>query len=140
MSSSQSLLQFHQWHISSPVTMGAYRNAIQQVVRPGDVFLDLGAGTGILSCQACAAGAARAYAVEYTDIADLIPQFAAENGFADRIIMRKGHSFDVQLPEKTDVIVASMLDSFGIDNNLLAVASDAVQRLLKPGGAIIPRA
>jgi protein arginine N-methyltransferase 1 len=140
MSSSQSLLQFHQWHISSPLTMGAYRSAIQQVVRPGDVFLDLGAGTGILSDQACAAGAARAYAVEYTDVADMIPQFAAENGFADRIIVRKGHSFDVQLPEKADVIVASMLDSFGIDNNLLAVVLDARQRLLKPGGAIIPRA
>ena len=140
MSSSQSLLQFHQWHISSAVTMGAYRTAIQQVVRPGDVFLDLGAGSGILSYQACAAGAARVYAVEYTDIADLIPQFAADNGFADRIIVRKGHSFGVQLPEKADVMVASMLDSFGIDNNLLAIVRDAAQRLLKPGGVIIPRA
>jgi hypothetical protein len=37
-------------------------------------------------------------------------------------------------------MVASMLDSFGIDNNLLAVVRDAAQRLLKPGGAIIPRA
>jgi SAM-dependent methyltransferase len=120
--------------------MGAYRNAIQRVVRPGDVFLDLGAGTGILSNQACAAGVARAYAVEYSDIADLIPQFAADNGFADRIIVRKGHSLDVQLPEKADVMVASMLDSFGIDNNLLAVVLDAAQRLLKPGGTIIPRA
>ncbi len=120
--------------------MGAYRDAIQQVVRPGDVFLDLGAGTGILSYQACASGAAKAYAVESTHIADLIPQFAAANGFADRVIVRKSHSFDVQLPEKADVMVASMLDSFGIDNNLLAVVLDAKQRLLKPGAAIIPQA
>jgi precorrin-6B methylase 2 len=140
MASLQSQLQFHQWHISSPVTMGVYRSAIRQVVRPGDVFLDLGAGTGILSYQACAAGAARVYAVEYSDIVDLLPQFAAENGFADRIIVRKSRSFDVQLLEKADVMVASMLDSFGIDNNLLAVVLDAARRLLKPGGAIIPRA
>lgn len=140
MSSERSLLQFHQWHMTSPVTMGAYCDAIRRVVRPGDVIVDLGAGTGILGYQACLAGAAKVYAVEPSDIIDLVPQFAAENGLSDRIVVHKGLSFDVQLPEQVDVIIASMLDSFGIDSNLLAIVADAHQRFLKPGGAIIPQA
>jgi protein arginine N-methyltransferase 1 len=71
---------------------------------------------------------------------DLVPQFAADNGLRDRIIARKGLSSDVQIPEKADVMIASMLDAFGIDNNLLAIVVDARERLLKPGGAIIPQA
>ena len=119
--------------------MAAYGDAIQRVVRPGDIVVDLGAGTGILGYQACRAGAARVYAVECGDIVDLVPQFAADNGLSDRIVVQKGLSFDVQLPEQADVIIASMLDAFGIDNNLLAIVRDANQRLLKPGGVIIPQ-
>src|SRR5437667_9667032 len=102
-------LKFHQWCISDPVAMSAYREAIQKTVRPGDVVLDLGAGTGILSYFACEAGAGKVYAVEPTGIIALIPQLAADNGFADRLILMKAESFDVELPEKVDVMVASML-------------------------------
>src|SRR5438034_1057054 len=134
------LLKYHQWCISDPVLMPAYRNAIRKTVRPGDIVLDLGAGTGILSLIACEAGASRVYAVEPTEIIALIPQLAADNGFADRVIPRKCESFDLELPERADVMIASMFGSAGIGNNMLKVVVDARERLLKPGGAIIPQA
>jgi len=134
------LLKYHQWCISDPVLMPAYRNAIRKTVRPGDIVLDLGAGTGILSLIACEAGASRVYAVEPTEIIALIPQLAADNGFADRVIPRKCESFDLKLPEQTDVMIASMFGSAGVGNNMLKVVVDARERLLKPGGAIIPHA
>src|SRR5947209_6094316 len=40
------LLKYHQWCVSDPVLMPAYREAIRQIVRPGDIVLDLGAGSG----------------------------------------------------------------------------------------------
>lgn len=134
------LLKYHQWCISDPVAMSAYREAIHKTVRPGDVVLDLGAGTGILSFFACEAGAGKVYAVEPTGIIALIPQLAADNGFADRLILKKAESFDVELPEKADVLIASMLGSGGIGNNMIKAVLDARERLLKPGGAIIPQA
>ena len=137
---SRDLLKYHQWCISDPVAMSSYREAIHKTVRPGDVVLDLGAGTGILSYFACQAGAAKVYAVEPTEIIALIPQLAAHNGFADRLVTIRAESFDVELPEKADVVIASMLGSGGIGNNMIKVVLDARQRLLKHGGAIIPRA
>src|SRR5438094_4408775 len=133
------LLKYHQWCISDPVLMPAYREAIRKTVRPGDIVLDLGAGTGILSLMACEAGASRVYAVEPTDIIALIPQIAADNGFAERVIPRKCESFDLKLPEQADVMVASMFGSAGIGNNMLKIVVDARDRLLKPNGAIIPQ-
>jgi hypothetical protein len=118
--------------------MSAYQNAIRQLVRPGDVVLDLGAGLGILSYHACAAGAARVYAVEPADIVRLVPRIAAANGLQDRVIVQQRSSFDVQTPELADVMLASMIDGFGIDNNVLGIVIEARGRLLKPGGAVIP--
>ena len=63
----------------------AYQQAIQRVVKPGDVVLDIGAGTGILSIFAAQAGARRVFAVERTEIATVARTMIERNGLADRI-------------------------------------------------------
>ena len=132
------ILKYHQWCISDPVFMPAYEQAIRRLVKPGDVVFDLGAGTGILGMLACRAGAARVYAVDPSEIVALIPEIAAANGFADRIIVQQKLSYDFDPGERADVVIASMQGTAGIGNDLLKVAIDARQRLLKPGGTMIP--
>src|SRR5438093_12626367 len=112
------LLKYHQWCISDPVLMPAYRNAIRKTVRPGDIVLDLGAGTGILSLIACEAGASRVYAVEPTEIIALIPQLATDNSFAERVMPNKCNSFDLELPERADVMISSLFGCAKIGSDM----------------------
>lgn len=116
----------------------AFGRALREVVRPGDVVADLGAGSGILSLLALRAGAARAYAIEKSPAAALARSLARENGVADRLRVIRGRAKDVRLPERVDVVVTETLGGFVFDEGLLALTADARRRFLRKGGRIIP--
>ena len=124
--------------ICDRVRTEAFRRAIGTVVRPGDVVLDVGAGTGILSLFAAKAGAARVYAVERTTVAVLAQELAAANGVAEIVQVIHGDVMDIELPERVDVIVSEWLGGFGIDEGMLVPVIAARDRWLKPGGVMIP--
>ena len=94
--------------LGDEVRVTAYLRAIEQVVRPGDVVLELGTGPGFFAVAACRAGAARVYAVEPNDVITLGPAVAAANGCADRITFLRTSSERVTLPERADVLVEDM--------------------------------
>ena len=131
--------EVHRTMICDRVRTEAFRRAIDAVVRPGDVVLDVGAGSGILSVFAARAGAARVYAVERTTVAVLAQELAAANGVADIVQVIHGDVVDVELPERVDVIVSEWLGGFGIDEGMLVPVIAARDRWLKPGGVMIPR-
>ena len=130
--------EIHRTMICDRVRTEAFRQAITAAVRPGDVVLDVGAGSGILSLFAARAGAARVYAVEQTSIAVLAQELARSNGVADVVEVIQGDITEVELPGRVDVIVSEWLGGFGIDEGMLPPVITARDRWLKPGGAIIP--
>jgi ribosomal protein L11 methyltransferase PrmA len=134
------VLDEHREYLSDAARIAAFRHAIEEVVRPGDVVLDLGAGTGILGLMACRAGAKRVYAVEEGSIVGLAREIARANGFDDRIHHVKGLSTRVSLPERVDVVVADQIGRFGFEAGVVEYFADARERLLAPDGAVIPRA
>jgi protein arginine N-methyltransferase 1 len=131
--------EVHRTMIRDRVRTEAFRRAIESVVRPGDVVLDVGAGSGILSLFAARAGAARVWAVERTTVAVLAQVLAAANGAAEIVRVIHGDIMDVELPGRVDVIVSEWLGGFGIDEGMLAPVIAARDRWLKPGGVMIPR-
>src|SRR3989441_2114538 len=132
------VLDEHREYLADAVRVSAFRQAIDEVVTPGDVVLDLGAGTGILGLMACRAGAKRVYAVDEGPIIGLAREIAWANGFQDRITHIKGLSTRVELPERVDVVLADQVGRFGLESGILEYFADSRARFLKPDGVMIP--
>jgi len=111
---------------------------IAEVVRPGDVVVDIGTGTGILAIAAARAGAAHVYAIEASAIATVARAMFEANGLADRITLVQGWSTEVELPERADVLVSEIIGNDPWGERVLEVAQDAKKRLLKPSPRFVP--
>lgn len=115
-----------------------YRKAIFERVKPGDVVLDFGAGSGILSIFAAKAGARKVYAVERTSIVKIASELLHKNGLEDRVELINADMETADLPEKVDLIVSDWMGGYGVDENALPPLLVARDRYLKPGGVILP--
>jgi protein arginine N-methyltransferase 1 len=131
-------LEEHRGYLADANRVAAYARAIQEVVRPGSVVLDLGCGTGVLGLLACRAGAARVYAVDESGMIEVARRSYEANGFAERVSFIHGHSTAITLPERVDVVVADQIGAFAHGAGLQEVFADARARFLKPRGRAIP--
>ena len=111
---------------------------IREIVRPGDVVVDIGTGTGILAVAAAQAGARHVYAIEATSIGRSASAVFAANGLADRITLLQGWSTQVSLPERADVLISEMIGNEPLGERVLEVTADALRRLLKPDARLVP--
>jgi SAM-dependent methyltransferase len=128
----------HRQYLADRARIASFRQAIRDVVRPGHVVLDLGAGTGILGLLACQAGATRVYSIDEGGMIELARGICRANGLQDRVVFIKGLSTRVDLPEKVDLIVSDQIGRFGFEAGLLEYFDDARTRFLKPDGVMIP--
>jgi len=138
MSLAQQGYEHYYGMLADKVRMQAYRDAIFKTVKPGDVVVDLGAGTGLLSIWAVQAGALKVYAIEKTSAIELAKEIARTNNCADKIEFINKNSVDVELPERANVLISETLGSFGIDENTLQFTIDVRERLLREDAKMIP--
>lgn len=117
----------------------AYREALRQAIVPGCTVLDIGTGTGIHALLACRFGAARVHAVEPDDIIQVAREAARDNGVADRIVFHQQSSTGLTLTEPVDVVVSDLRGVLPLFQHHIPAIVDARRRLLRPGGALIPR-
>ncbi len=129
----------HRHYLQDHIRLTAFRQAIQELVVPGSVVVDLGSGTGVLGLLACKAGATRVYSIEETSLIEVAREICQANGFTDRTSFIKELSTRVELPEPADVILADQIGHFGFEAGLFDYFSDARRRFLKPSGTTIPQ-
>jgi precorrin-6B methylase 2 len=119
---------------------GDYLRAIAAGVKPGDVVVEIGTGSGVLAIAAARAGARRVYAIEASDIGPVAQRSFERNGVADVVTLVRGWSRHVTLPELADVLVSEVIGNEPLEEEILETTLDARQRLLRPDGLLLPNA
>lgn len=106
----------------------------------GKVVLDVGAGSGVLSLFAARLGARKVYAVEASPFAEMTRALVEQNGFGAVVEVLHARVEDVELPERADVLVSEWMGFGLLHENMLESVLSARDRLLRPGGIMLPRA
>lgn len=127
-------VSYHAWMLQDEVRTAALKAMVADLVRPGDVVADVGAGTGILGAWALRGGASKVYAIEASPIARLAQRFFDANGFGDRVVVLEEDAGTVQLPEKVDVVISECLGNFAFSDAMFHTVGRFADRWLKPGG------
>jgi type I protein arginine methyltransferase len=127
----------HEEMLSDSVRVEAYHRGIHRNVQQGDVVLDLGTGTGLLAFMASRAGARKVYAVEHSDFIEVAREIARHNGFTN-IEFVQANSREFTPPEPIDVVLHEQMGDELFNENLLANLLDIRDRVLRPGGRILP--
>lgn len=137
MSSLSQLLKQHRSLLADELRLSAFAAAIGRSVRPDDVVLDLGSGSGILAMLAARAGARRVFAIEREHIVDVAAMLARQNDVAVEWFHRS--SAEVELPERATLLITETLGNLGFDEGILGSVIDARRRLLAPDARIVPQ-
>lgn len=93
-----------------------FKKAIDNTVKLGDIVVEVGAGTGILSLFAAAAGAKKVYAIEINPLlAEKLKSTVQINGYQKIIEVIQGDASKVELPKNVDVVIAELIETGLID-------------------------
>jgi len=135
------------WHLpmmNDEVRNNAYSDALKLAVRDGDLVLDIGTGSGLLSLMAVTSGAEMVITCETSKtIAEVATEIIERNGYKEKISVLNKKSTDLiigeDLPQKADLIVSEVLSSEFVGEGVRTTVLDANRRLLKKGGRMIPQ-
>ncbi len=117
------------------VRLTVFKKGISDAVNKGDMVLDLGTGTGVLSFFALDAGAERVYSVDSAKIIDVGRRSAKKKGITQIEFLRNDIR-DLSIP-KVDCIVSELLGMEIVDEGMMEKIRMA-KRFLKKDGKIIP--
>ncbi|KAF2468648.1 histone-arginine methyltransferase CARM1 [Lindgomyces ingoldianus] len=136
----------HREMIQDAVRTNAYRDFIEHHASlfKGKTILDVGCGTGILSLFCARAGAAKVFAVDFSDIAAKARDIVAANEYQDTITVIQGkvEGFNVRSiigdNKPVDIIISEWMGYALLYEGMLDSVLTARDLFLKDGGLIFP--
>jgi type I protein arginine methyltransferase len=132
-------LTAHRQMLLDHARTNGFRKALVEVVRPGDVVVDVGAGTGILGFFAARAGAKRVVLVENTRVVEEAAALAKANHLDSVIELFRGDAIDFNMSERANVIVSEWIGYFLMEEYMFSAFTSVRDRCLVDGGTVVPR-
>jgi predicted RNA methylase len=115
--------------LKDTVRTTSFRTAIERTIRPGDVVLEVGAGTGILSLFAATAGARKVFAVEIDEyLCECLEETIRANGLTGIVEVLPGDAREIDLPAAVDVVVSELIDTGLIEEPQIPVVNSLFER------------
>jgi len=131
---------FHTLMLNDSLRMVNYEKAIKESVKTGMIVLDLGTGTGILAKWALEAGAKKVYGIELNrEAIPIAKKRIDDTEFSGKLQIFQGLSYNVNLPEKVDIIISEILGNLADNEDMVPILEDARRRFLKGRGIMLPK-
>ncbi len=131
-------LQYHHSMLTDANRMLSFKSAIDQVVFPGAKVLELGGGTGVLSCFA-AAKADKVWCVEFNpELVAESRRFLAQNDNGHKVEVIHADAFDYLPPEPVDVVICEMIHVAMLREKQVQMMESFKQRYRQRFGATLP--
>jgi type III protein arginine methyltransferase len=120
----------------------AFRAALERAIHPGQLVLDIGTGTGLLSIMAAQCGANVITCEMNPFIAQIAEQIIDQNGFSDqiRVIAKKSTELKLgaDLPSPADLLVTETIGPGFLDEFILPTLLHAQENLLAKDAIVLP--
>lgn len=126
--------------LNTPNRVEAFRRGIEEVVRPGDRVLEIGAGIGTFAFFAARAGAKRVVAVDSESVIHIAETIALGNGLADRVEFVRGSFPGVELSGEFDVVIYEDFRTNLMDRETAEMLRGVQERYMAEGARMIPGA
>ncbi len=131
-------LHYHHNMLKDENRMSNFKAAIDQVVFKGAKVLELGGGTGVLSCFA-AARASKVWCVEFNpDLVAESRRFLALNPDGHKVEVVHADAFDYLPPEPVDVVICEMIHVAMLREKQIEIIEAFKQRYLRKFSAPLP--
>lgn len=127
----------HDRMLADSVRVDTYAAGLAKHVREGDVVVDLGTGTGILSFLALKAKPKVVHALDHSDIIEGARTVARANGITG-VEFHRVNSRRFELPGKADVVIHEQIGDYLFDEAMVVNLLDLRDRVLREGGRIVP--
>lgn len=129
---------YHLEMISDSARVSAIRGALAETLQEGDVFCEVGCGTGIFALEAARLGA-RVYAIESDPKMVEIARHNVERaGLEERIDILIGDAQSVRPPEPIDIALCEMMSTWAVEEPVIPTARIVLREWLAPEGQFLP--